>query len=62
MISVIIYTAYQAIMEKIHANESFRTLGHKNPKDAKQISKEVAYLPLTHDPTTWGKTIHNMLR
>lgn len=61
MISVIIYTAYQAIMEKINANSQLKSIGHKNPKDARKISETVSQLPLTHDPSVWGSTFANIL-
>lgn len=41
-------------MEKINANEKLLSLGHKNPKDAKQVAEEVFQLPFTYKSSQWG--------
>lgn len=54
MIATIVYAPYQAIMEKINANDKLRSLGHENPMDARDILEAVSSISLTHSPTEWG--------
>lgn len=51
MIGVIIYTAYQAVAQKIKASESMQNVGFKNATDAIRLSEKISQLPLNEIPT-----------
>jgi hypothetical protein len=47
MIGVIVYTAYQGIMEKINATEEMMNLGFPNATNSIPLSERISQLPIT---------------
>jgi hypothetical protein len=61
MIGIIVYAAYQGIMEKIGAPDEMMNLGFPNATNSIPLSQRVALLPLTETPSKWGYTINEMM-
>lgn len=61
MIGVIVYTAYQGIMEKINATEEMMNLGFPNATNSIPLSERISQLPITETASKWGYTINEMM-
>jgi len=61
MIGIIVYVAYQAIMEKVKADDEMHNLGFPNATNSVPLADRIAHLPLTERPTKWGYTINEMM-
>lgn len=59
MIAVIVYVAYQAIMEKLGTDNEFMLRLEDVPRiDAKQLSYIIAHMPLSSEAHQWYSLFH----